>query len=67
MKQSSGEVVAVKMPFTDRTETLEMHRIVRNMDAKLKADQFLAPMFGETRLVVAELRTPNLLNMARSR
>jgi len=59
--------VALKMPFTDRTETLEMHRIVRNLESKLKADQFLAPVFGDTKLVVAELRTPSVLNMARSR
>jgi len=58
--------LALKLPYTKRTETLGASRIARNLKGQVEADATLKSKFANTRVLVAHCRTPNVLTMTRT-
>jgi len=63
MKQkeaSKGRVLALKLPFTERTGSLKVASLAHTMQEHVRNSPSLAAKFKNTRLLVAHKRTANI-------
>ena len=60
-------VLALKVPFTSRAETLQLREQLRHLEDYIPTVPGVGNTFESTRFVVAELKTPNVISMTRSR
>ena len=66
-QHNQSGVLALKVPFTSRAETLQLREQLRHLEDYIPTVPGVGNTFDSTRFVVAEMKTPNVISMTRSR